>query len=170
MLHTSKTKQFCETSSKNVTGRHDPTRHESAIYIAGTILKLQNTMKFQRQLIHQQHLQSHLQCGNHPGVAKGNGIPSTARTQETGESSSYNGSEGQFEHDPRMTRGRSATVVPQSLTCQARSQPPFVLKKHSISCVRYLSKIHFVRDFLPKCTLNTCKTKPFCETSFQNAC
>ena len=67
---TCETKQFCKTSSKNVTGRHDPTRHESAIYIAGTILKLQNTMKFQRQLIHQQHLQSHLQCGNHPGVAK----------------------------------------------------------------------------------------------------
>ena len=32
----------------------------------------------------QQHLQSHLQCGNHPGVAKRSGIPSAARTQETG--------------------------------------------------------------------------------------
>ena len=51
---------------KHVIGRHDPTRHESAIYIVGTILKLQNTKKLQRQLIHQQHLQSHLQCGNHP--------------------------------------------------------------------------------------------------------
>ena len=58
------------------------------MYIAGT---LQNTMKFQRQLIHQQHLQSHLQCGNHPGVAKRNGIPSTARAPETGENSSYCG-------------------------------------------------------------------------------
>ena len=53
--------------------------------------ELQNTMKFQRQLIHQQYLQSHLQCGNHPGVAKRKGIPSTARTQETCENSSYNG-------------------------------------------------------------------------------
>ena len=85
------TRQFCETSSKSVTGRPDPTRHESAIYIAGTTLKLQNTLKFQRQLIHQQHLQSHLQCRNHPGVAKRNGIPSTEHTPETGENSSYNG-------------------------------------------------------------------------------
>ena len=33
------------------------------IYIAGTILELQITMEFHRQLIHQHHLQSHLQCG-----------------------------------------------------------------------------------------------------------
>ena len=59
--------------------------------ITGTILKLQNTRKFQRPRIHQQHLQSHLQCGNHPGVAKRNGIPSAERTPETGENSSYNG-------------------------------------------------------------------------------
>ena len=48
-------------------------------------------MKFQRQLIHQQQLQSHLQRGNLPGVAKRNGIPSTARTQEASQNSSYNG-------------------------------------------------------------------------------
>ena len=44
------------------------------IYIAGTILELQITMKFHRQLIHQHHLQSHLHCGNDPTVAKHNGI------------------------------------------------------------------------------------------------
>ena len=33
-------------------------------------------MEFHRQLIHQQHLQSHLHCGNDPTVAKHNGIPS----------------------------------------------------------------------------------------------
>ena len=33
------------------------------IYIAGTILELQITMEFHRQLIHQHHLQSHLHCG-----------------------------------------------------------------------------------------------------------
>ena len=37
------------------------------------------------------------------------------------------------EHDPRMTRDRLATVVPQTLTCQLR-----------ISCVRYLSTTHFI--------------------------
>ena len=34
------------------------------IYIPGTILQLQITMEFHRQLIHQHHLQPHLQCGN----------------------------------------------------------------------------------------------------------
>ena len=49
---------------------------DAAIYIAGTILQLQSTMEFHRQLIHQQHLQCHLHCGNDPTVAKHNGIPS----------------------------------------------------------------------------------------------
>ena len=44
--------------------------------IAGTILQLQSTMEFHRQLMNQQHLQSHLHCGNDPTVAKHNGIPS----------------------------------------------------------------------------------------------
>ena len=46
------------------------------IYTAGTILQLQSTMEFHRQLIHQHHLQSHLQWGNDPRVANHNGIPS----------------------------------------------------------------------------------------------
>ena len=49
---------------------------DTAIYTAGTILQLQSTMEFHRQLIHQQHLQSHLHCGNDPTVANHNGIPS----------------------------------------------------------------------------------------------
>ena len=49
---------------------------DAAIYTAGTILQLQSTMEFHRQLIHQQHLQSHLHCGNDPRVANHNGIPS----------------------------------------------------------------------------------------------
>ena len=43
---------------------------------AGTILQLQSTMEFHRQLLHQHHLQSHLQWGNDPRVANHNGIPS----------------------------------------------------------------------------------------------
>ena len=46
------------------------------IYIAGTILQLQSAMEFHRQLIHQQHLQSHLHCGKDPTVANHNGISS----------------------------------------------------------------------------------------------
>ena len=39
---------------------------DAAIYSAGTILQLQITIEFHRQLIHQDHLQPHLQCGNDP--------------------------------------------------------------------------------------------------------
>ena len=46
------------------------------IYIAGTILQLQSAMEFHRQIIHQQHLQSHLHCGKDPTVANHNGISS----------------------------------------------------------------------------------------------
>ena len=49
---------------------------DATIYTAGTILQLQSTMEFHRQLIHQQHLQSHLHWGNDPRVANHNGIPS----------------------------------------------------------------------------------------------
>ena len=49
---------------------------DAVIYTAGTILQLQSTMEFHRQLIHQHHLQSHLHCGNDPRVANHNGIPS----------------------------------------------------------------------------------------------
>ena len=56
---------------------------DAAIYTAGTILQLQSTMEFHRQLIHQQHLQCHLHCGNDPTVAKHNGIPSATHPPST---------------------------------------------------------------------------------------
>ena len=49
---------------------------DATIYTAGTILHLQSAMEFHRQLIHQQHLQSHLHCGNDPTVANQHGTPS----------------------------------------------------------------------------------------------
>ena len=54
----------------------DRAANRNPIYIAGTILQLQITMEFHRQLIHQHHLQSHLHCGKDPTVANHNGIPS----------------------------------------------------------------------------------------------
>ena len=88
------------------------------IYSEGTILELQITMEFHRQLIHQHHLQSHLHCGNDPTVTNHNGILSTANARNTGETpfTMRNWSE----HDPNMirewsdhTRDRLATVAPQ---------------------------------------------------------
>ena len=70
--------------------RVDPSHQEKILYwankaprTAGTILELQITMEFHRQLIHQHHLQPHLQCGNDPTVANHNGILSTTHMHET---------------------------------------------------------------------------------------
>ena len=72
------------------------------IYIAGTILELQITMEFHRQLIHQHHLQSHLHCGNDPTVANHNGILSTAHARKTLETPFT--MRNRSDHDPRMIR------------------------------------------------------------------
>ena len=74
----------------------------NAICIAGTILQLQSTMEFHRQLIHQHHLQSHLHCGNDPTVANHNGILSTAHARKTGETPFT--MRNRSEHDPPMIR------------------------------------------------------------------
>ena len=55
------------------------------IYSEETILQLQITKEFHRQLIHQHHLQSHLHCGNDPTVTNHNGILPTANARNTGE-------------------------------------------------------------------------------------
>ena len=64
----------CETSFKTPSATSTTC---NPIYSEGTILELQITMEFHRQLIHQHHLQSHLHCGNDPTVANHNGILST---------------------------------------------------------------------------------------------
>ena len=125
------------------------------IYIAGTILELQITMDFHRQLIHQHHLQSHLHCGNDPTVANHNGILSTTHARKTVET-------------PFTMRNRSATnprpirpwsahdpttheTVSQPSHCRGRSSrfgDALCMEKHKLSCICYLSKTHFVRDLL----------------------
>ena len=81
-------------------------------------------MKFQRQLIHQQHLQSHLQSGE--------AIQELQNAMEFHQQHAYKKQvktlvtmEGRFEYDPSMTRDRPETVIPQSLTCQVRSHPVY---------------------------------------------
>ena len=53
------------------------------LYSEGTILELQITMEFHQQLIHQHHLQPHLQCENNSTVANHNGILSTTHARKT---------------------------------------------------------------------------------------
>ena len=79
---------------------------DAAIYTAGTILQLQITMEFHRQLIHQQHLQSHLHCGNDPTVANHNGILSHRTCTKNTWNPIYNAEPIRpwSENDPRMIR------------------------------------------------------------------
>ena len=71
------------------------------IYSEGTILELQITMEFHRQLIHQHHLQPHLQCGNDPTVANHNGILSTTHARKTVETPFT--MRNRSENDPRIS-------------------------------------------------------------------
>ena len=71
------------------------------IYSEGTILELQITMAFHRQLIHQHHLQPHLQCGNDPTVANYNGILSTTHVRKTVETPFT--MRNRSENDPRIS-------------------------------------------------------------------
>ena len=60
---------------------------------------------------------------------------------------------------------RLATVRRTSFTSFFRDM--FSPAKRSISCIRYLSKTHFVRVFPPKVTAEDMKTKLWCETSLK---
>ena len=115
--------------------------------------------KLHRQLIHKHHLQPHLQCGNDPTVANHNGILSTTHARKTVETpfTMRNGSET----DPRPIRDRSETnprmIRPHTRPSRTRrtaevdhrgSGTDFVWKNIGVSCICYLSKTHFVRDFL----------------------
>ena len=178
------------------------------IYIAGTILQLQSAMEFHRQLIHQQHLQSHLHCGKDPTVANHNGIssathpgaplaiPFTLRERSYSCKSQWNSIDNssssttcnpiyiagtilqlqitmefcrphmhvqQLKHhlqcgtDPRPIRTWSEhdptthETVSQPSHRRGRSSrfgDGLCMEKHRVSCICYLAKTHFVRDFL----------------------
>ena len=76
---------FVRDFLQNSIGNSSTSTTCNPIYSEGTILELQITMEFHRQLIHQHHLQSHLHCGNDPTVANHNGILSTANARNTGD-------------------------------------------------------------------------------------
>ena len=121
------------------------------IYIAGTILELQITMEFHRQLIHQHHLQSHLHCGNDPTVANHNGILSTTNARNTDDTPFT--MRNRSDHDPRISDHDPTTheTVSQPSHRRGRSSrfgDELCMEKHRLSCICYLSKTHFVRDFL----------------------
>ena len=93
---------FVRDFLQNSIGNSSTSTTCNAICIAGTILQLQITMEFHRQLIHQHHLQSHLHCGNDPTVANYNGILSAAHAHKTVETPFT--MRNRSDHEPTMIR------------------------------------------------------------------
>ena len=145
---------FVRDFLQNSIGNSSTSTTCNPIYSEGTILELQLTMEFHRQLIHQHHLQPHLQCGNDPTVANHNGILSTAHARKTLENPFT--MRNRSDHDPNMIRDRSDhdptthETVSQPSHRRGRSSrfgDGLCMEKHRVSCICYLSKTHFVRDF-----------------------
>ena len=140
----------CKAQWKSI-GNSSTSNTCNPIYIAGRILQLQITMEFHRQLIRQHHLQSHLHCGNNPAVANHNGNLSTTHARKTLDTPFT--MRNRSEHDPRMIRTYPTTheTVSQPSHRRGRSSrfgDGLCMEKHRVSCICYLSKTHFVRDFL----------------------
>ena len=74
---------FVRDFLQNSIGNSSTSTTCNAIYSEGSILQLQITMEFHRQLIQQHHLQPHLHCGNDPAVANHNGILSSTHARKT---------------------------------------------------------------------------------------
>ena len=139
---------FVRDFLQNSIGNSSTSTTCNPIYSEGTILELQITMEFHRQLIHQHHLQSHLHCGNDPTVANHNGILSTANARNTGETpfTMRNRSEIRSENDP--TTHETVSQPSHRRGRSSRFGDGLCMEKHRVSCICYLSKTHFVRDFL----------------------
>ena len=153
---------FVRDFLQNSIGNSSTSTTCNPIYSEGTILELQITMEFHRQLIHQHHLQSHLHCGNDPTVANHNGILSTTNARNTGDTPFT--MRNRSENDPTMIRDRSDhdptthETVSQPSHRRGRSSrfgDGLCMEKHRVSCICYLSKTHFVRDFLQNSSTST---------------
>ena len=142
---------FVRDFLENSIGNSSTSTTCNPIYSEGTILELQITMAFHRQLIHQHHLQPHLQCGNDPTVANHNGILSTTHARKTVETPFT--MRNRSENDPRISDHDPTTHETVSHPSHRRGRSSrfgdeLCMEKHRLSCICYLSKTHFVRDFL----------------------
>ena len=114
---------FVRDFPQNSIGNSSTSTTCNPIYIAGTILQLQITMKFCRPHMDETQLKPHLQCGTDPRPIRAwsENDPTTHETVS----------------QPSHRRGRSS-----------RFGDGLCMEKHKLSCICYLSKTHFVRDFL----------------------
>ena len=142
---------FVRDFLQNSIGNSSTSTTCNAIYIAGSILQLEITMEFHRQLIRQHHLQSHLHCGNNPAVANHNGILSTTHARKTLDTPFT--MRNRSENDPNISAHDPTTHETVSQPSHRRGRSSrfgngLCMEKHKVSCICYLSKTHFVRDFL----------------------
>ena len=150
---------FVRDFLQNSIGNSSTSTTCNPIYSEGTILELQITMEFHRQLIHQHHLQPHLQCGNDATVANHNGILSTAHARKTVETPFT--MRNRSDHGPRMIRAWSENdprmIRPHTRPSRNRrtadvdhrcSGTDFVWKNIGFRASAISQKPHFVRDFL----------------------
>ena len=114
---------FVRDFLQNSIGNSSTSTTCNPIYIAWTILQLQITMEFCRPHMHEKHLKPHLQRGTDPRMIR----PWSENDPTTPETVSH----------PSHRRGRSSTFG-----------DGLCMEKHRVSCICYLSKTHFVRDFL----------------------
>ena len=114
---------FVRDFLQNSIGNSSTSTTCNPIYIAGTILQLQITMEFCRPHMHEKHLKPHLQCGTDPTMVR--------------DRSEHDPTAHETVSHPSHRRGRSSTFG--DALCP---------EKHTVSCICYLSKTHFVRDFL----------------------
>ena len=125
--------------------------HTSHFSLLPSHSKLLTSHCFHRQLIHQHHLHPHLQCGNDPTVANHNGILSTAHARKTVETPFA--MRNRSDHDPRISDHDPNTHETVSHPSHRRGRSSrfgdaLCMEKQRVSCICYLSKTHFVRDFL----------------------
>ena len=114
---------FVRDFLQNSIGNSSTSTTCNPIYIAGTILQLQITMEFCRPHMHEKQLTPHLQCGTDPNMIR--------------DRSDHDPTTHETVSHPSHRRGRSS-----------RFGDALCMEKHRVSCICYLSKTHFVRDFL----------------------
>ena len=109
---------FVRDFLQNSIGNSSTSTTCNPIYSEGTILELQITMEFHRQLIHQHHLQPHLQCGNDPTVANHNVILSTTHARKTVDTPFT--MRNRSENDPSMIRAYPTMIRPHTRPSRTR--------------------------------------------------
>ena len=114
---------FVRDFLQNSIGNSSTSTTCNPIYSEGTILQLQITMEFCRPHMDETQLKPHVQCGTDPRPIRASSEtdPTTHKTVS----------------QPSHRRGRSS-----------RFGDGLCMEKHRVSCICYLSKTHFVRDFL----------------------